>query len=106
MPSKTNALFQGSALAFITLALVFLTAAIKGGGAAPLNGPVVVIASPWSDPSAAIEAAGGRLVAPTRAAFGLLATSDNPGFAVRLSELGYWSFRSEHFARLLCGVTR
>lgn len=97
---------QGSILAVICLAMIPLPLAVQGRGTGNAGGPVIVISSPWHDPARDILAAGGAIVGPESALFGVFAASDDPQFAARLSRLGYWSFRSGTLAHFICGVVR
>jgi hypothetical protein len=76
---------------------------VQDTNTAGTRGPLVVLTLPWDDPAPAILAAGGAIVAPSRAPFGVVAASDDPQFATRLSALGYVSLRSSALSRLICG---
>lgn len=95
---------QSTALALIILALIPLPLAVGARSLSPVRGPLIVLSAPWSDPSGAIRTAGGSLVGPQRAFFGVLAASEDPDFEPRLAAMGFWSFRSTVVARLICGV--
>jgi len=65
-------------------AALVVTAAVPAG-----NGPVAVIAAPWSASAAEIVVqAGGRLVAAGRSPWIIMAISDDDGFVRRLYRAG------------------
>lgn len=64
--------------------------------------PVVVIGAPWTQASALVFAAGGRLVAPGRVASIALAWSDNAAFTSDLYRSGAWFVLDANLANALC----
>jgi hypothetical protein len=73
----------------------------------PGDGPVLVLAGPWSDGAAAIiHASGGDVLGPRDTAFAAFAAppSDDPGFAARLLSLGAFRVIDGGALAALCGV--
>ncbi|EPX78480.1 hypothetical protein [Salipiger mucosus] len=67
--------------------------------------PVLVVAPPWGPGAPAIVAlAGGRILGPVEAPFGVLAVFDDPRPAERLLALGAWTACDARAMASLCGV--
>ena len=64
---------------------------------------LLVVAPPWRQTLAVIDAAGGRPIGPGSAAFGQFATSDDVEFAARLRSSGAWLVLDGMAVATLCG---
>ncbi|MGH1368326.1 MAG: hypothetical protein ACRBCL_06885 [Maritimibacter sp.] len=94
-------------LPFITLLILPLLALpvmiIAGTGPLPA-GPVLVV-SPWGAKAKSnIEMAGGRIIGPETAPFGIFAASDDPQFSTRLRASGAWAVLNGARLAAICGV--
>ena len=77
---------------------------VQGATAPRLGVPIIVLASPWHDPTDTIIAAGGDPIGPTRALFGVFATSHDPEFRETLWAAGHVSFGSHALATLFLNI--
>jgi len=77
------------------------------GDAAPARAgtPLLVIVPPGAPAAAMVARAGGRLVGPVRAPFGVLAAGEGPGFAARLRAAGAWQVMPAGRLAALCGAS-
>ncbi len=67
------------------------------------DAPVLVIAGWGGAAQAHVAAAGGRVIGPARAPFGLIAASADPGFADALRARGAWAVLDGGRIAALCG---
>jgi hypothetical protein len=73
--------------------------------ARPQAGEIVLVVGPdHAALQAAVEGAGGRLVGPDFARFGVLAYSENAQFAETLLEVGAWFVLDGRPVALFCGM--
>lgn len=101
-------LFVQYALLVVCLFFGFLAVpllALAGAPAGRLDGPVLVVAAPWSDLDGIIALSGGQVVGADRALFGQLGTSSDPGFSKRLKANGAWLVLDGSKTPLFCGAT-
>ena len=73
--------------------------------ARPQAGEIVLVVGPdHAALQSAVESAGGRLVGPDIARFGVLAHSENGQFAEMLLEVGAWFVLDGRTVALFCGM--
>lgn len=90
------------------LAALVVAAGLPGpaavlAAAAPVSGaPMLVLLSPRADADALLARAGARQIAPVRAPFAVLATSDRPDAAAALLAAGAWAVRDAGPLSALC----
>ncbi len=94
--------FALAATAAAVVALGPAATALGGAGAQP-GRPSLVIAAPWVDAEAAVEAAGGRVIGPLRAPLAALGVMDDAAALDRLSRM-VWLIVDGGAAARLCGV--
>ncbi|UYV37727.1 hypothetical protein N4R57_00990 [Rhodobacteraceae bacterium D3-12] len=95
----------GLCLLFGFLAVPVLTLASPSaqfGGPVP-DGPVLVVAPPWSDIDEMIVRSGGQVIGPRRAAFGQYGAFPDAGFSERLKSNGAWFVLNGATSSLFCG---
>ncbi|WP_390912131.1 hypothetical protein [Pseudosulfitobacter sp. SM2401] len=90
-------------LVCVSITMLAMPMMVQGATAPRLGVPIIVLASPWRDPTDTIIAAGGDPIGPTRALFGVFATSHNPEFRETLWAAGHVSFGSHALATFFCG---
>lgn len=91
-------------LASLTLVLAPLPLLTALASPSQSEGPLLILSAPWADTEHHIAAAGGRVIGPERAPFGVFAASDDPNFAEILKARGLWSVQSSTLSRIFCGV--
>ena len=67
------------------------------------EGPFLVVAPPWLEAAAIVEAAGGSVVGPAGAPLAVLAMAEVPGFQARASRAGA-IVRDGRVLAAICGV--
>jgi hypothetical protein len=73
--------------------------------AQPGDGPLMVLAWPWTDPVGLVSRAGGWIVGPDVTTIAVFAWSDAPEFAARLHEAGALLVRDGRLLAQICGVS-
>ncbi|MGH1330195.1 MAG: hypothetical protein ACRBBK_04890 [Paracoccaceae bacterium] len=68
------------------------------------DAPVIVVVPPWKDANKIIAAGGGRIVAPQKAPFAVLAYSEDPAFSTQVVSAGAWSVINSAALAQICGA--
>lgn len=84
-----------------TMALAPLSLLLQPGEA---GAPFIVVVPPWRDAESIIAAANGRIVAPQKAPFAVLAYSESPTFSSRVVSAGAWSVINSAALAQICGA--
>lgn len=84
-----------------TIALAPLSLLLQPGDG---DGPVVVVIAPWQDADAIVSAAHGRIVAPQKAPFAVLAYSEDPAFSSQVVSAGAWTVLNSAALAQICGA--
>lgn len=102
MDTRLTTTLQALFLFFASVPIFAMPLVIQSGTTDQSAGPIIVLASPWHDPTQAIIQAGGYPVGPTRAIFGMFAASDEPAFRDKIYAAGHWTINSQILADIFC----
>ncbi|MDW3183269.1 MAG: hypothetical protein R8F89_14905 [Roseobacter sp.] len=91
--------------ALALISLLFAGPLLALAASKPVPGEVVLVIGPGSaERQVMIAAAGGRVLGPAEARFGVLALSEEDGFAASLLAQGAWFVVDGRRVAFLCGV--